>query len=152
MDTLLEFRAGLAILASGEVTPEHRKGMVRVAVIEELLHFQWLNREGKKAVEPPELDIVIFPEEADVTRVTNIRQLAVIRLSQSLRIAVDLCNGLQDVQPGLRYLHLKFRDPSRQGYFFWWVQLLLPIGYQYSLKLAAACIIDSLTLTYGSLY
>lgn len=72
MEIMLEFRAGIAILSGGSVTPDPRKGMLRVAVIDELVHFQWLNRVGKAAVEPPELDIVIFPEEASVTKARSI--------------------------------------------------------------------------------
>ena len=68
MEVMLEFRAGIANLSEGSVTPDPRKGMLRVAVIEELIHFQWLNRTGKAAIEPPELDIVVFPEEANVTK------------------------------------------------------------------------------------
>lgn len=72
MEVMLEFRAGLAIFANGQVTPDPRKGMLRIALVDDLVHFQWLNRVGKDAVEPAELDIVIFPEEANLAKVTDL--------------------------------------------------------------------------------
>lgn len=69
---MLEFRAGLAHLAEGRVTPDSRKGMLRIAMAEDLMHLQWLGRQGLAAVEPAEVDMVIFPGEASFTRVTFI--------------------------------------------------------------------------------
>jgi len=65
MDVIVEFRAGIAMYIEGAVTPDPRKGMLRVVNIDSLLHLQWLVREKREAIEPPEVDIVIFPEEAN---------------------------------------------------------------------------------------
>ena len=65
MDVIVEFRAGIAICIEGNVTADPRKGMLRVVNIDGLLHFQWLLRDKREAIEPPEVDIVIFPEEAN---------------------------------------------------------------------------------------
>ena len=69
MEVFIEFRAGIAYFIDGQVTPDTRKGMLRVVLTEDLVHLQWLVRVGREAVEPPEIDIVIFPEEADVVPV-----------------------------------------------------------------------------------
>lgn len=70
MDSLISFKAGLANLIDGVVTPDPRRGEVRVVAVEAdgLLHFQWRER---KSLGPsgPEIDIVIFPEEADFIKV-----------------------------------------------------------------------------------
>lgn len=72
MEILIEFRAGIAYFVDNQVTPDTRKGMLRVALIDDLVHFQWLSRIGKEAVEPPEVDFVIFPEEADIVPVLSL--------------------------------------------------------------------------------
>ncbi len=71
MEIMVEFRAGIACYVDGQVTPDTRKGMLRVALIEDLVHLQWLVRAGREATGPPEIDIVIFPEEADVLPVQH---------------------------------------------------------------------------------
>ena len=65
MDVIVEFRAGIAMCIGGNVTADPRKGMLRVASIDSLVHIQWLLRDKREAIEPPEVDIVIFPEEAN---------------------------------------------------------------------------------------
>ena len=65
MDVIVEFRVGISMCIGGNVTADPRKGMLRVVNIDGLLHFQWLLRDKREAIEPPEVDIVIFPEEAN---------------------------------------------------------------------------------------
>jgi hypothetical protein len=69
MDVLAEFRAGTAVLTNGAVIPDSRKGILRVVSMDSLIHLQWLVRERREVIEPPEIDIVIFPEEANFIQV-----------------------------------------------------------------------------------
>lgn len=71
MDVLVTFKAGIANLIDNVVTPDTRRGELRVAIEhnEGLLHFQWLVRGSTGAIEPPVLDIVVMPEEADFVQV-----------------------------------------------------------------------------------
>lgn len=58
---IAECRAGVLKRNDRMLTPDTRKGRLRVIVDdEELVHFQWLERD----VDKPEIDIVIIPGEA----------------------------------------------------------------------------------------
>ncbi|XP_021715872.1 26S proteasome regulatory subunit RPN13-like [Chenopodium quinoa] len=60
-DVMLEFRAGKMLFEGKRVTPDSRKGLVRIARGEEgLVHFMWLDR-VQNAIED---DQIVFPEEA----------------------------------------------------------------------------------------
>uniref|UniRef100_A0A0C9S7A5 TSA: Wollemia nobilis Ref_Wollemi_Transcript_9392_1311 transcribed RNA sequence n=1 Tax=Wollemia nobilis TaxID=56998 RepID=A0A0C9S7A5_9CONI len=60
-EVMLEFRAGKMTMEGTRVTPDTRKGLVRVAKGDEgLLHFQWLDRSTNVV----EIDQIIFPNEA----------------------------------------------------------------------------------------
>lgn len=65
-ETLFEFRAGKMIVRGTHVTPDPRKGLVRLVKAEDtLLHFQWWDR----ATFTLEDDQIIFPEEATFEKV-----------------------------------------------------------------------------------
>lgn len=94
--------------------------MLRLAISEEIVHLQWLNRQGKVAVEPPELDIIILPGEAEISQVVlALSWKEAFNPMNSLCVILNVIPGPQDAQPGSRYLHLKFNDALRQEYFFW---------------------------------
>ncbi|KNA11319.1 hypothetical protein SOVF_136340 [Spinacia oleracea] len=58
---MLEFRAGKMLFEGKRVTPDSRKGLVRIARGDEgLIHFQWLDR-VQNVIED---DQIVFPEEA----------------------------------------------------------------------------------------
>lgn len=60
-EVMLEFRAGKMLYEGTRVTPDARKGLVRIARGEEgLVHFQWLDR-VQNVIED---DQIVFPEEA----------------------------------------------------------------------------------------
>ncbi|XP_021744486.1 26S proteasome regulatory subunit RPN13-like [Chenopodium quinoa] len=60
-DVMLEFRAGKMLFEGKRVTPDSRKGRVRIARGEEgLVHFMWLDR-VQNVIED---DQIVFPEEA----------------------------------------------------------------------------------------
>lgn len=60
-EVMLEFRAGKMVLEGKRVTPDTRKGLIRIARGEEgLVHFQWLDRVQNMVVD----DQIVFPEEA----------------------------------------------------------------------------------------
>ncbi|KMT17642.1 hypothetical protein BVRB_2g035910 [Beta vulgaris subsp. vulgaris] len=65
-EVMLEFRAGKMLLEGKRVTPDTRKGLVRISRGEEgLVHFQWIDR-VQNAVED---DQIVFPEEATFEKV-----------------------------------------------------------------------------------
>ena len=66
---LLSFRAGIANLIDGVITPDPRRGLLQVVSSGGLLHIHWLERSANGPTEPPEIDTVIFPEEADFVKV-----------------------------------------------------------------------------------
>uniref|UniRef100_A0A0D9WKK7 Uncharacterized protein n=1 Tax=Leersia perrieri TaxID=77586 RepID=A0A0D9WKK7_9ORYZ len=87
-DIMCEFRAGKMSLDGTRVTPDARKGLVRIGRGEEgLVHFQWLDR-TQDLVED---DQIVFPEEAVFEKVTQ--------------------------SPGRVYI-LKFRHDSRKFFFW----------------------------------
>ncbi|KAI4352992.1 hypothetical protein L6164_007192 [Bauhinia variegata] len=67
-EIMLEFRAGKMFLDGKKVSPDTRKGLIRIARGEEgLVHFQWLDR-TQNAVED---DQIIFPNEAIFEKVNQ---------------------------------------------------------------------------------
>ncbi|KAG0555844.1 hypothetical protein M758_11G006600 [Ceratodon purpureus] len=65
-DVLLEIRAGKMIASGTRVTPDPRKGLIRLVKAEDtLLHFQWWDR-TTFALED---DQIVFPEEATFEKV-----------------------------------------------------------------------------------
>lgn len=70
-EIMLEFRAGKMVLEGTRVTPDTRKGLVRIGRGEEgLVHFQWLDR-TRNMVED---DQIIFPDEAVFDKVAQSRE------------------------------------------------------------------------------
>ncbi|GER48004.1 proteasomal ubiquitin receptor ADRM1 [Striga asiatica] len=60
-EVLLEFRAGKMIMDESIVSPDSRKGLVRIGRGEEgLVHFQWIDR----SLNVIEDDQIVFPDEA----------------------------------------------------------------------------------------
>jgi hypothetical protein len=68
--TLLSFRAGKMHREadmSNTVLPDERKGYVQLLNEDELLHFQWKERNATD----PEDDLIIFPDDARFLRVAE---------------------------------------------------------------------------------
>ncbi|KAI9315858.1 proteasome complex subunit Rpn13 ubiquitin receptor-domain-containing protein [Dichotomocladium elegans] len=87
---LVEFNAGKCIREGNMIKPDLRKGIVYMDQSDDqLMHFYWKER---RASEPEEVDLIIFPDEAEMVR-------------------VDECTT------GRVYL-LKFKS-SNQKLFFW---------------------------------
>ena len=83
------------------------------------MHIQWLERSAIGHTEPPEIDIVIFPEEADFVKV-------MFQLPHTLNSALvraryprpwSCC--VQVEQPGARIMQLRYKDSTREDLFFW---------------------------------
>lgn len=56
-----QFRAGKLVRDGGKMTPDLRQGVLRVvAGADELTHFTWGARDSSE----PEIDVIVFPEEA----------------------------------------------------------------------------------------
>lgn len=67
-EIMLEFRAGKMVFEGTRVTPDTRKGLVRIARGEEgLVHFQWLDRTNNVL----EDDQIVFPDEAVFEKVNQ---------------------------------------------------------------------------------
>ncbi|KAH7674642.1 Proteasomal ubiquitin receptor Rpn13/ADRM1 protein [Dioscorea alata] len=67
-EVMVEFRAGKMNIEGTRVTPDTRKGLVRIGKGDEgLTHFQWLDRGLNKVVE----DQIIFPDEAIFEKVSQ---------------------------------------------------------------------------------
>lgn len=64
----MSFKAGLAHLIDGVLTPDPRRGLLRVIVVESeaLLRVQWGQRSEGLAPLQPDIDFVILPEEAEL--------------------------------------------------------------------------------------
>jgi 26S proteasome regulatory subunit N13 len=68
--TLLSFRAGKMNReadTSNNVLPDERKGYIQLLNEDELLHFQWKERNATD----PEDDLIIFPDDARFLRVAE---------------------------------------------------------------------------------
>ncbi|KAI7901249.1 proteasome complex subunit Rpn13 ubiquitin receptor-domain-containing protein [Cokeromyces recurvatus] len=66
---LVEFNAGKCIIEGRLIKPDTRKGMIYMEQGEDqLLHFYWKERQNESV---PEDDWIIFPDEAEFTKVTQ---------------------------------------------------------------------------------
>lgn len=66
--TITKLKAGLLQRSDRLLTPDTRRGCVQVLVDDEdLIHFQWLERESSV----PDVDIIIFPGEAIFEKVNK---------------------------------------------------------------------------------
>lgn len=77
---LISFKAGLANLVDGILTPDPRRGLLRVVEQEDLVHLQWGERRQSGAFQP-EIDLVVFPEEAVLLLASPKAQLLHISLA-----------------------------------------------------------------------
>ncbi|CAO3649624.1 unnamed protein product [Cunninghamella blakesleeana] len=63
---LVEFNAGLCIRDGNTLKPDLRKGVVYMdQSTDQLMHFYWKERKSGE----PEVDLIIFPDEAEMTKV-----------------------------------------------------------------------------------
>ncbi|KAI8382999.1 proteasome complex subunit Rpn13 ubiquitin receptor-domain-containing protein [Blakeslea trispora] len=66
---LVEFHAGKCIVEGSWIKPDTRKGLIYMDQSDDqLLHFYWKERKNQST---PEDDLIIFPDEAEFTKVTQ---------------------------------------------------------------------------------